>query len=345
MSPDKTPIELRFILTGLGNIGRTLLELLISRGDLLPRRYGFRLRCVGVADSSGVAADPAGLDIAAVAALKRAGGRIAALPQFRPDLTAAELAATAEAEVLFEATPTSLTDGEPGLSIVRAALASGKHAILASKGPLVLAYQELAALSDLAGARTAPALRFSGAVGGALPTINIGRRDLAGSRISRAELVVNGTTQVILEQMAEGRSFDAALAEAQSQGIVEPDASLDVDGWDAANKLIILRMQCWSSRRNCTTCMCAAFAICRRRRSGAPGMPAGGSRWSAAPRCVMTAAISLRSGHRCLTPTIHWRGCGAARWDWCTIVMRSVAPVPPAWKMARWARPRRCCAI
>jgi homoserine dehydrogenase len=230
----------RFVLTGLGNIGRTFLEILISRGDLLSRRYGIGLRCVGVADSSGVAYDPHGLDIAAIAALKRTGGRVAALPQHRADLDVVALTAQSEAEFLLEATPTNLRDAQPGLDIVRAALASGKHAVLASKGPLVLAYAELAAASDLSGQRDRPALRFSGAVGGALPTINVGQRDLAGATISRAELIVNGTTQVILEQMAAGRSFELALAEAQRQGIVEPDASLDVDGWDAANKLVIV---------------------------------------------------------------------------------------------------------
>lgn len=235
--PQKVPVQ-RYVLTGLGNIGRTLLEVLISRGDLLARRHGFDLLCVGVADSSGAAYDPAGIDIAAVAALKRAGGHVRALPQFDPALSPIDLAAR-PAEFLLEATPTNLVDAQPGLDIVRAALRSGKHAVLASKGPLVLAYQELAALSDLAGPPTAPALRFSGAVGGALPTINIGRRDLAGAIISRAELVVNGTTQVILEEMAGGKSFPDALAEAQRQGIVEPDPSLDVDGWDAANKLVI----------------------------------------------------------------------------------------------------------
>jgi homoserine dehydrogenase len=231
--------EIRFLLTGLGNIGRTLLETLAAREAAYEERYGLRLRCVGLADSSGVAHDPAGFDMAAVAALKHARRGVAALPQHDPALGAAELAATAEAELLLEATPTNLRDGQPGLEIVRAALRSGKHAVLASKGPLVLAYAELAALSDLGGEPGAPALRFSGAVGGAVPTINIGRRDLAGTVIERAELVVNGTTQVILEEMAGGRSFDEALALAQSQGMVEPDPSLDVDGWDAANKLVI----------------------------------------------------------------------------------------------------------
>jgi homoserine dehydrogenase len=229
----------RFVITGLGNIGRTFLEALLSRGDSLQRRYGFELRCVGVSDSSGVAYDPAGLDMAAIVALKRGGGRVAALPSYRPDLSSTDLVAQAGAEFLLEATPTNLRDAQPGLDIVRAALRGGTHAVLASKGPLVLAYAELAALSDLAGPQGAPALRFSGAVGGALPTINIGRRDLAGATISRAELIVNGTTQVILEQMAAGESFAEALAAAQAQGIVEPDPALDVDGWDAANKLVI----------------------------------------------------------------------------------------------------------
>lgn len=228
-----------YVLTGLGNIGRNFLEILVSRGSLLRDRYGFELRCVGLADSSGVASDPNGIDITRVIALKKSGRRLNELPEYRPGLSPITFAAEAQAEFLLEATPTNLSDGQPGLDIVRAALRSGKHAVLASKGPLVLAYSELAALSDLSGKPDRPSLRFSGAVGGGLPSINIGRRDLAGTRISRAELVVNGTTQVILEEMAGGKSFDAALAEAQRQGIVEPAPSLDVDGWDAANKLVI----------------------------------------------------------------------------------------------------------
>jgi homoserine dehydrogenase len=231
--------EVRYLLTGLGNIGRTLLEILAAREAAYAERYGLRLRCVGLADSSGAVYDPDGFDIAMVAAMKQERRGVATLPQFNPALGVVELAASAQAELLLEATPTNLKDAQPGLDIVRAALRSGKHAVLASKGPLVLAYGELAALSDLVRGPGAPSLRFSGAVGGALPTINLGRRDLAGAVIERAELVVNGTTQVILEEMAAGRSFDEALALAQSQGIVEPDPSLDVDGWDAASKLVI----------------------------------------------------------------------------------------------------------
>jgi len=228
----------RFILTGLGNIGRNFLAMILSREALLAKRYGLALQLVGAADSSGAIYEPEGLDIRAVVAQKQARRPIAELAgQWQGDALA--LAEQAEVELLLEATPTNLVDGQPGLDIVRMALGRGIHSVLASKGPLVLAYQELAGLSDLTRA-SAPALRFSGAVGGGLPSINLGRRDLAGAHIERVEAVVNGTTQLILWLMSQGQSYEAALAEAQQIGIAEPDPALDVDGWDAANKLVII---------------------------------------------------------------------------------------------------------
>jgi homoserine dehydrogenase len=119
--------------------------------------------------------------------------------------------------------------------------------VLANKGPLALAYQELAALSDLAEPTEErgkphdwPALRFSACVGGALPSINIGWRDLAGCRIERIEAVLNGATQAILRMMETGVGYAEALAEMQRRGLAETDPTLDIAGWDAANKTVIL---------------------------------------------------------------------------------------------------------
>lgn len=149
--------------------------------------------------------------------------------------------------MLLEATPVNLATGQPGLDTVRIALQRGIHAILANKGPLALAYTELANLSDMGEPteerglpRDWPALRFSACVGGALPTIAIGRRDLAGARIQRVEAVLNGTTQGILRAMEQGVSYAEALAEMQRRGLAETDPTLDVAGWDAANKLTIV---------------------------------------------------------------------------------------------------------
>jgi len=143
----------------------------------------------------------------------------------------------APAEILVDASPTNLKNGEPGMSCVRYALSHGQHVVAACKGPLVLAYEELMAMARQAGV----SFLFSGTVAGGLPTVNLGVRDLAGSGVTRVEGIFNGTTNYILTRMDEEQiSYEEALRGAQEAGIAEPDPTLDVDGWDAANKLVII---------------------------------------------------------------------------------------------------------
>lgn len=230
----------RIVLVGLGHVGRRFLRLLESQRQLVRERHGLELRLVGAADSQGAALDPAGLDPSTLLAVKQEGRSASELPGAgRPGMSAVELAGWVEAEAVLEATPVDLETGGPGLEVARAALARGRAVVLANKGPLALAYRELAAASDLERAG-APALRFSACVGGALPTIALGRRDLAGARILRVEAVLNGTTQFILRAMERGQTLEAALAEVQRRGLTETDPSLDLDGWDAASKLVIV---------------------------------------------------------------------------------------------------------
>ncbi|RYZ36429.1 MAG: homoserine dehydrogenase [Myxococcaceae bacterium] len=230
----------RFLLTGVGHVGVPLLEILQSRASLLMERYRLELLPVGMADSGGAAVSPHGLDLAAVLAAKRAKCSVASLPVVgRPGMSGQALVREVKADLLLEATPTSLKDGQPGLDITRDALMRGMAVVLASKGPLVLGYQELAAMSDLESPGR-PALRFSGAAGAAMPLVTLGMRDLALGKLGRFEGVLNCTSQLILSRMAEGRTYAAALEEAQALGVAEPDPSLDVDGWDTASKLVIL---------------------------------------------------------------------------------------------------------
>jgi homoserine dehydrogenase len=83
-------------------------------------------------------------------------------------------------------------------------------------------------------------LRFCGTVAGGLPAVNLGQRDMAGATIHRLEALPNLTTSFILDRMAHGSTYAQAVADAQAQGFAEADPSLDVEGWDAANKLVIL---------------------------------------------------------------------------------------------------------
>jgi homoserine dehydrogenase len=182
-----------------------------------------------------------GLDIAAVIALKENKQSIAdytddAGGHGHAGLSPLELVQKVEADVLCEATPVDTDTGEPGLGCMRAALNKGMHVVTANKGPLVLAYTELTRLACEKGV----AFRFCGTVCGGLPAVNLGQRDLVGATISRLEALPNLTTSFILDKMAHGQSYAQALAAAQAQGCAEADPSLDVEGWDAANKLVIL---------------------------------------------------------------------------------------------------------
>jgi homoserine dehydrogenase len=226
------------LLVGLGNLGRRFCDLLVQKGPEVEARYGLRLVLVGAADSQGWACDPAGLDPARVAALKEAGRSVADMPGVgRPGRPAAELIAQAGADVLCEASPVNLRQGaEPGLTHVRMALDRGMHVVTPNKGPLVLAYREL---HDLA-ARRGVQLRFDGTVAGGLPALYIGQRDLRGATVHRIEAVPNLCTGYVLELLAEGLSWEEAQARARAEGVLEADPSFDLDGWDAAAKLVIL---------------------------------------------------------------------------------------------------------
>lgn len=229
--------SIRLLLIGVGNVGRRVLELLAQKRALLAERFGLTLVLVGAADSSGAAVQSAGLDPLEVVRLKMAGLGVADYAGAgRPGASALELVETARADMLLAAAPANLQDGQPGLGCIERALHRSMHVVTADKAPLVLAYPRLQALAQEHGVQ----LRFSATVGGGLPAINIGRRDLAVTRVERLEGILNLTTNYILTRMAEGQSYAEALAQAQAAGHAEADPRLDVEGWDAASKLVIL---------------------------------------------------------------------------------------------------------
>src|SRR5204863_7398610 len=83
-------------------------------------------------------------------------------------------------------------------------------------------------------------LLFEGAVMDGVPVFKLVRETMPGVTIIGLRGVVNSTTNFILTAMEQGQPFAEALAEMQGMGIAEADASLDVDGWDAAAKTAAL---------------------------------------------------------------------------------------------------------
>ncbi|MCC6166371.1 MAG: homoserine dehydrogenase [Caldilineaceae bacterium] len=223
-------------LVGLGNVNRSFLRILEIKGERLRRDYGLALRVVALADSSGVAVNPAGFDPASTRQAKEAGVPVAGLPGYQPGLSPAALMEMVDCDLVLEASPVNLQTGEPGLGVARAALRRGVSVVLANKAPLALAFGELHRLAQETGA----GLGYSATVCGALPVINLGRRDLVAADILSLRGIFNSTSNFILGEMAAGRAYGDALAEAQQRGIAETDPTLDVEGWDTANKLVII---------------------------------------------------------------------------------------------------------
>ena len=138
--------------------------------------------------------------------------------------------------VVVETTTLDIERGEPAIGHIRAALAGGAHVVTANKGPVAFAYRRLAK----AAARADRRFLFEGAVMDGVPIFNLVRETLPAVRILGFRGVVNSTTNFILTAMEQGQRFDDALAEMQARGVAEADASLDVDGWDAAAKTAAL---------------------------------------------------------------------------------------------------------
>ncbi len=121
--------------------------------------------------------------------------------------------------------------------LVMEAIAAGKHVVTANKALIAQHGNQIFAAASARGVTVA----FEAAVGGGIPIIKAIREGLAANRIEWVAGIINGTGNYILSEMREkGRSFADALAEAQALGYAEADPTFDVEGIDAAHKLVIL---------------------------------------------------------------------------------------------------------
>jgi len=202
-------------LLGLGTVGIAVARRLINEWELLGERAGATpvLRCVAVRDVS--------------------RSRDLGLKNVRLLDDAAAVVDDPGVAIVMEA----IGGTEPATALIESALRAGKTVVTANKAVIAASGPRLAALAGEHGA----GLYFEAAVGAGLPIVALLGDSLLGDRISGLDCVINGTTNVVLTKMrSAGMTFDSALADAQRRGFAEADPTLDVDGWDAAQKLVIL---------------------------------------------------------------------------------------------------------
>lgn len=229
--------HIRLTLIGFGVVGQGFVELLAKKQQYLKQRYDTWLSLVAIASARhGFIYKADGLNLPFLQQLAREGRPLTELHDVGHWNTALEGLHATASDILIEASPTKLRDGEPALSHIRAALSKNMHAVTANKGPGALAARELLALARLHGVQ----FRMESAVMAGTPVISTMREGMMGAAITSIRGILNGTTNYILSAMSEGHEYAEALAEAQARGFAETDPTADVEGYDAVAKTLIL---------------------------------------------------------------------------------------------------------
>ena len=225
----------KLALAGFGNVGKALVELLFEKEAEL-RQEGITFSIVAIASGSrGRCILPAGLTLADYRQNVRDAASLNAFTQVYSNSTE-DWISKCGADVLFENTPVNYHTGQPALDHLALALQNGMHAITANKGPLVHGYNRLNALAKRAGKR----FLYESTVMDGAPIFSLFRSALPGAKLLGFTAVLNSTTNLILNLMEGGSSFEQAVLAAQQAGLAETDPSGDIDGWDAAVKVAAL---------------------------------------------------------------------------------------------------------
>jgi homoserine dehydrogenase len=216
---------------GFGNVGRALARLFVAKSAEMQQLYGIEWRLTGVATRRlGWLSQPDGFDVTALLS----GDVTRNDPLRSGDIH--EWLLQSQCDAVLETTSLNVETGQPAIDYLRAALQSGAHAITANKGTVVYGYDELTEFAAQAGKR----FLFEATVLDSAPVFSLFRETLPAVKLRGFSGVFNSTTNVILEAMETGRSFDEGVKAAQELGVAETDPSHDVDGWDSTVKICAL---------------------------------------------------------------------------------------------------------
>jgi homoserine dehydrogenase len=216
---------------GFGNVGRAVARLLMAKSAELRDLYEIEWSITGVATRGlGWLSTPDGFQAASLLSNS--------IDESSPDRSIGinEWLLAARPDVVFETTSLNHETGQPAIDYLTAVLKSGCHAITANKGAVVFGYDELSKLAADAGR----SFFFESTVLDSAPVFSLFRESLPAVKLRAFSGVFNSTSNVIIETMEAGRSFDEGVKMAQELGITETDPAHDVDGWDATVKVCVL---------------------------------------------------------------------------------------------------------
>ena len=217
--------QYRLCFLGFGNVGRALARLLVAKSKELRAAYGIEWSISGVATRRmGWRYYENGCDVPSLVAGTETN--------YKPESGVVEWLNAAEPDVVFETTSLNPENGQPAIDYLKTSPTAGAHTI-DNKAPLVYAYNELHTLAKSKGKQ----FFFESAVLDSAPVFSLFREKLPVTKIRSFSGIFNSTTNVILETMEAGRTFEEGVKAAQELGVAETDPTNDIEGWDAIMKV------------------------------------------------------------------------------------------------------------
>ncbi|MFX1256809.1 MAG: homoserine dehydrogenase [Promethearchaeota archaeon] len=220
-------------LIGKGNVGTSFLKILKEKKDFLKEKFNLNYKVIAVFEYDGAIINETGIDLEELLEIEN---NFRELPYWNKNLRANEMISKLDIDIYVETTPTNHETGEPALSHIINALSNGIDVVSSNKGPFYLQYNRIINLAKEKGCF----VKYEGVVASCVPALSISDC-LIGNNITNIRAILNGTCNYILSRMsAEGITLPIALKEAQELGYAEADPTLDIEGFDAAGKLVIL---------------------------------------------------------------------------------------------------------
>lgn len=224
-------------MLGFGIAGKAFSRILMEHHENIAKKTGYDVQVVAITTGSrGSLIDPAGIDLAEAIRYVEAEGHFDKEHRGYGNATSMEVVESVDYDVLLELTPLNIKTGQPAIDHLKGAMNRGRHAISANKGPIAWAYREL---RDLAKEKDV-CFYFETTVMAGMPIFNMADYCLEYATVSSVKGILNATTNYILRQMELGVPMDTIYENGRKGGFMEADASMDVDGFDAAAKLTAL---------------------------------------------------------------------------------------------------------
>ncbi len=209
-------------LIGSGTIGSGVVKILSKNSETIEKRSGVKLNLKKVCD------------------LKLDAAKKLGIPESKLTTKVDDILDDPEIRIVIE-----LIGGyEPARTFILKALQKGKHVVTANKAVIAKHGPELFEAAE----KNNVNFMFEASVGGCIPIIKALRESYAADNIHSIYGIVNGTTNYILTRMDEGMSYEDALKKAQEFGFAEANPAFDVEGKDAAQKLVILSSLAFNSK-------------------------------------------------------------------------------------------------